>query len=350
MKVLELFSGIGGMRCGLTEALPNEELEFISVDVNEFCNKVYEESFGNGPLSLDICGISLDWFTNLGADVWTMSPPCQPYSRQGKGLGSKDERAAPLHHLIGILGQLENLPKLIIVENVKNFEESDSFQELKKVLETLNYDLFGYLLNPLYMGFPNSRLRFFLVAKLGSDSSIPVPFKILCNDPVYAEFDRIDTNRLRNPISDFLCQGHDDVTLRVPDSVLDKPAAFALDVVTRESLQCLCFTRSYRKYINGTGSVLLESKSNLVECLDEKFRPKFVHLKSMNELRGCLRYFCPLEAARLNGFHVNASDARWTLKFKDSCKGGIQYYRAVGNSLNPHVVAFLVKRHWSRPS
>lgn len=348
--VLELFSGIGGMRCGLCEAVGSAHaMEFTSIDLNEFCNKVYCESFKDSPLTADICALSVEWFEKLKADVWTMSPPCQPYSRQGKGLGSKDERARPLHHLISVIDRLVHAPKLIIVENVKNFEESDSFVELKTVLKRKGYSLYGYLLNPLYMGFPNSRLRFFLVAILDDKNSELV---IQCNDPSYPEFDRLEAiGWPQRTVGDFLCANHDQACgLEVPECILAKPASFAFDIVSKHSQQCLCFTRSYKKYISGTGSVLVNIEDPHVKSMvtetDEKQRPKFGNLKEMAELTGTLRYFCPLEAARLNGFNVNHDAANWSLRFRDACKGNIQYYRAVGNSLNPHVVAFLVKRHW----
>jgi hypothetical protein len=116
------------------------------------------------------------------------------------------------------------------------------------------------------------------------------------------------------------------------------------DVVAKASKQCLCFTRSYRKFINGTGSVLYEGAGDLVIGQDDMARPKF-EIDSMEKLDGTLRYFCPVEAARLNGFNVNDDACKWSLSFEDSCGGSIQYYRAIGNSLNPHVVAFVVKRH-----
>ena len=129
LTVLDLFSGIGGMRCGLMEALGDgaTDMKCVSLDLNVFCNEVYEESFGEAPHAMDITLLSLSWFEGIAADVWTMSPPCQPYTRQGHMKGSLDDRAKPLHHLIDVLGKIEKTPKLIIIENVKNFEISDSW-------------------------------------------------------------------------------------------------------------------------------------------------------------------------------------------------------------------------------
>ena len=338
MKVLELFSGIGGMRAGLT-LTSDEHHEFVPVDLNEGCNSIYKDSYGDKPLSLDIASLPVAWFTKIRADVWTMSPPCQPYTRQGNQRDSQDARAKPLTHLCAVLKQLDGLPKMIVLENVKNFELSDSFQELKSVLQDRGYSLYGYLLNPLYMGFPNSRLRFFLIAKL---DHVANSFHILTNDPQVPDYERISLKAFPDrPIGDFLCRPHscDGSKLQIPRSLLEKQSAFCFDIVSAESLQSLCFTRAYTQFVNGTGSVLYSGR---VSQMDEMKRPTF-QIQSMAELEGFLHYFCPLEAARLNGFSVNGKNTM--LQLREGCAGGKKYYKAVGNSLNPHVVASIVSRH-----
>ena len=345
LKVLELFSGIGGMRCGIKEGLSRkEQVSFKAVDVNRFCNDIYSNSYSDGDVEcLDISALSREWLEAVGADIWTMSPPCQPYTRQGNMQGSLDERARPLHHLIDVMRSMSgsNIPKLILIENVKNFEISDSFAELKQVLESLNYSLYGYFLNPLYMGFPNSRLRFFLVASLRDPLEQQIPFLIHTNDPNMKEYEFISTTSSERRISDFLCVDHTvetDARLTIPEGVLAKRAAMCFDVVSARSKQCLCFTRAYTKYINGTGSVLLTAEEK-ADSFDNMDRPIF-KIDSMQELHASLRYFCPLEAARLNGFKEGS------LKLPNGCQGGAQLYRAVGNAVNPDIVAFIVRRHF----
>jgi tRNA (cytosine38-C5)-methyltransferase len=343
VRVLELFSGIGGMRCGLTEGLgPSVQCSFISVDMNEFCNEVYRSSFGDKPLNRDICSIPLGWFEKLAASIWTMSPPCQPYTRQGNQEDADDDRAKPLTYITHeILAKLENLPKHIILENVKNFELSVSYRELVSVLSSRGYSMRGFLLNPLYMGFPNSRLRFFLAATWTGRGNSSVP--ILSNDPIQcSEYSQIATPvALTRRIGDFLCTNHTNGAYGVPRSILEKKAAFCFDVVSAKSRQCLCFTRAYTKYIDGTGSVLLGEE--FVDCdVDDMDRPILKNLTSMSELDGRIRYFCPAEAARLNGFSVNGIPGK-SLAFPTDCSGGKKFYRAVGNSLNPLVVAFIVR-------
>lgn len=53
-----------------------------------------------------------------------MSPPCQPYTRTGRTQGSKDNRSKSFTYLIGLLDQMKNPPKWMLIENVKGFEVS----------------------------------------------------------------------------------------------------------------------------------------------------------------------------------------------------------------------------------
>lgn len=329
MKVLELFSGIGGMRFGLSEAFDGgSDLKFTSVDLDQGCNEIYHSSFGGEtPMALDICSLSSEWFESLCADIWTISPPCQPYTRQGNMLDSLDPRAAPLLHVCGVLEALLSLPNCIIVENVKNFELGDSFAKLKSVLELRGYSLFGYFCNPLDFGFPNSRLRFFLVAVLDGKRTLYTCKTLTGSEP-------------RRPIGDFLCVAGDHSHLQIPKSTLEKQAAFCFDVVSPESLQSLCFTRAYTRFIDGTGSVLLTgTAANTPITHDAMQRPVFKDIQSMTELD--LRYFCPLEVARMQGFSISGEG----LVVKGGCKAEKKYYRALGNSLNPQIIARLVRLH-----
>ena len=62
-----------------------------------------------------------------GADVWCMSPPCQPHTRQhtNQHLESKDARSQSFLHLCQLLCDMDDeaLPKLILLENVVGFEK-----------------------------------------------------------------------------------------------------------------------------------------------------------------------------------------------------------------------------------
>ena len=101
------------------------------------------------------------------AEVWTLSPPCQPYTRKGKELHGDDPRAASFLHLLGLFTHLDehNLPRRVLVENVVGFERSGTRDELVKALESRGYAWREFQLSPHHLGVPYTRERYYLLAK-----------------------------------------------------------------------------------------------------------------------------------------------------------------------------------------
>lgn len=99
----------------------------------------------------------------LDVDTILMSPPCQPFTRNGLKCDIEDNRSCSFLHLLSILNDLhiEN----ILIENVKGFENS----KMRNILvETLNKSGFIYqefILSPSQFGIPNSRHRYYCLAK-----------------------------------------------------------------------------------------------------------------------------------------------------------------------------------------
>merc|ERR1712048_692275 len=103
--------------------------------------------------------------TESKIDILLMSPPCQPFTRQGKKLDDNDKRTKSFFYLLNeILPKL--LPKSIIIENVKNFEDSRTREKLIEFLEKYGYQFEEFLLSPLDLGVPYQRSRYFLVASM----------------------------------------------------------------------------------------------------------------------------------------------------------------------------------------
>ena len=98
-----------------------------------------------------------------------------------------------------------------------------------------------------------------------------------------------------------------------------------MDVVTPLSTNSTCFTKSYGHYAEGTGSILDVSASGR-EIFSGKDNLDFSKL----------RYFTPREISNLMGFPKNGFSfpSQYTTK---------QQYKLLGNSLNVHVVAKLIK-------
>lgn len=73
-------------------------------------------------LQRQIEALTLEYYDRVAADVWTMSPPCQPYTRVGLQQGSQDARSRSFLYLLDVLKQMVYRPRYILVENVKGFE------------------------------------------------------------------------------------------------------------------------------------------------------------------------------------------------------------------------------------
>ncbi|XP_062596598.1 tRNA (cytosine(38)-C(5))-methyltransferase-like [Saccostrea cucullata] len=165
MKVLELYSGIGGMHCAVKDSgIPHEVV--AAIDVNTTANKIYKHNFpGTKLMDCGIESLSAKKLDEMKIDMIMMSPPCQPFTRVGKKLDANDIRTSSFLHLLSLLPRLNNCPKYILIENVKGFEESDTCLKLRETLRECNFAYQEFLLSPLQFGIPNSRLRYYLIAK-----------------------------------------------------------------------------------------------------------------------------------------------------------------------------------------
>ena len=104
LRVLELFSGVGGMHsaCDVVSDVTNTEMSVIgAVDINTVSNEVYRHNHPSTPcLQRNITGLTPQYLRSLSPDLILMSPPCQPHTRQGKQL---DRQVSGGHHQIFLL-------------------------------------------------------------------------------------------------------------------------------------------------------------------------------------------------------------------------------------------------------
>ncbi|XP_073857250.1 tRNA (cytosine(38)-C(5))-methyltransferase isoform X14 [Macaca fascicularis] len=126
LRVLELYSGVGGMHHALREScIPAQVV--AAVDVNTVANEVYKYNFPHTQLlAKTIEGITLEEFDRLSFDMILMSPPCQPFTRIGRQGDMTDSRTNSFLYILNILPRLQKLPKYILLENVKGFEVSST--------------------------------------------------------------------------------------------------------------------------------------------------------------------------------------------------------------------------------
>ncbi|XP_031156004.1 tRNA (cytosine(38)-C(5))-methyltransferase isoform X2 [Sander lucioperca] len=171
-RVLELYSGIGGMHYALKESgIPAQVV--AAIDINTTANQIYGHNFPDTALwNKTIEGISLEDFNKLSIDMILMSPPCQPFTRLGLQGDVADLRTKSFLYILDLLPRLRRLPRFILLENVKGFESSSARERLVKTLVECGYTFHEIMVSPTSVGMPNSRLRYFLIAKISTENFI----------------------------------------------------------------------------------------------------------------------------------------------------------------------------------
>ena len=360
IRVLELFSGIGGMHYALSQTkdiLTQEQFDYTvvaAIDISDVANKVYKHNFSKTDhFGSNICGLTAEKLNKWKIEAIFMSPPCQPFTRQGHQKDLKDPRTEPLKHLIDILPKIETL-KYILLENVKGFETSDACELLIKTLVEHSFDIKSFLLSPTQLGVPNSRLRYYLIAKKNNSATASIENKSEQTE-IITDVKQVDNalpiikdkflkNVQPNTLETYLHWNQNCDKLLLPDKVLSKYGE-VLDIVKPTDRNCCCFTKSYGKYVEGTGSVIQQAGDlddvylRAKKC--DKSSDEYVEI--LKELK--LRYLHPYEIAELLGFPVKrtASDLNQdTFEFPPDYDDRIIHcYRVLGNSLNVKVVSFL---------
>lgn len=183
MRFVDLFAGLGGFHIALKRL--GHECVFAS-EIDDELRSLYIQNFPEAERKTfgDIrqCRDEVPLHEILCAGF-----PCQPFSKSGSRLGMNDKVQGTLFDEIVHVLHRRRSP-YVILENVGNFERHDkgrTWRSVRKKLEALGYDVRGTehitsggpgLISPHHFGFPHSRERFFIVAKLGNlpENSFPL--------------------------------------------------------------------------------------------------------------------------------------------------------------------------------
>ena len=157
LQVLELFAGIGGVA-----TVVGSDRIAAAIDISNDARRVYQANHSSPYHAREIDSITDSQFRQWSADLWWLSPPCQPYSRRGRGRDWLDTRTSALRRVMGALNVCQ--PSHIALENVSGFENSEAFDWLRRWLDKSGYQWQTLPLCPTAMGWPNRRPRFYLLA------------------------------------------------------------------------------------------------------------------------------------------------------------------------------------------
>ena len=188
IRLIELFAGVGSQAMALKRLGANFE-HYRVVEFEKYAIKSYNAIHGTNFEPMDITKI-------IGSDlgisdtdkycyIMTYSFPCQDLSVAGKQKGmtkGSGTRSGLLWEVERLLNEVENLPQVLLMENVpqvhgkKNMED---FQRWIDFLESKGYSNYWQDLNAKNYGVAQNRNRCFMVSILGDYSfKFPEPIEL----------------------------------------------------------------------------------------------------------------------------------------------------------------------------
>ncbi len=160
MRVVDLFSGCGGMSLGFEQAGFKIVGAFDNWDP---AVTIYKKNFKHPifkvDLSQDDASLAVE---KLKPDLIAGGPPCQDYSIAGKRtLGKRANLTIRFAEIVTTVR-----PTWVIFENVYNIERFSTLPKMKKMLSDAGYGYSSMVLDASRCGAPQKRQRYILVGKL----------------------------------------------------------------------------------------------------------------------------------------------------------------------------------------
>jgi DNA-cytosine methyltransferase len=158
LKVLDLFSGIGGFALGLDSTGFFETVKFVEKD--KYCQKVLRKNFPNIPIEEDIKNVEGKEYS---ADVVVGGFPCQPFSVAGKQKGTNDDRYL-WPEMLRLIREIK--PEFVIGENVQgiiNLQNGMVLRQVQDQLESEGFEVQCFLIPASGIGAWHQRYRVWIV-------------------------------------------------------------------------------------------------------------------------------------------------------------------------------------------
>lgn len=173
-KLLDLFSGCGGMTLGFSDPRFAGGFESVfAIDHDKAATGSYALNFG----SHSVCGDIEEWVGKRRkipkADIVIGGPPCQGFSLLNKSRNGDARRALwqPYMDLVAECGA-----SVFVIENVQGLLNSPEHSEIVLRAKELGFLTTGALLNAADYGAPQTRIRAFILGwKKEFGFSVPFP-------------------------------------------------------------------------------------------------------------------------------------------------------------------------------
>ena len=323
MKIIDLFSGIGGFSLGFQKAgYQFTEHYFSEIDKHAIAN--YKYNFPHAKHIGDITTLHGGDFTDI--DIITFGSPCVDFSLAGKRAGLKGAKSSLIEYAIALIAHIR--PGIFIWENVKGAFSSNAGADFWAIIQTLanigGYRLEFQLLNTNWL-LPQNRERIYLIGHLAG-RSIPGVFPIGEND--FPSTEKTES-QLQAPISTTLKASG---AMRPDDTYIIPKVAATLT------------GGGHSGGLHSDMTVIRQLKRGKNKGADLKICPTISsNAFQENNLLNGVRRLTEIECERLQGFPDN-----WT-QYGDY--NGIikpiaktQRYKLIGNAVTVDIVELIAKR------
>ena len=268
IRHIELFAGVGSQAMALRDLGADFE-HYRVVEFDKYAIKSYNAIHGTDFEPMDITKI-------IGSDlgitdtdkycyIMTYSFPCQDLSVAGKQRGmtkGSGTRSGLLWEVERLLNEVDNLPQVLLMENVPQVHSKANMPDFQKwidFLESKGYSNYWQDLNAKNYGVAQNRNRCFMVSILGDytyDFPNPIPLEKTMKDYLEDEVDGkyyinnekaqkliqklIDNGTLENTILDRQTDRQTDVALteQSANQQKEKSQTVSRQGMTQESVIC----------------------------------------------------------------------------------------------------------------
>lgn len=188
-KVLDLFSGAGGLSLGFCGGSDRDFSPVLALDNDEWAVATYEANFGCHAIEADV----EQWCTRgdvPAADVVVGGPPCQGFSLLNKKRKGDERRAlwSPFLDAVKYSGA-----RIFVMENVAELSRSPEIQSIEERAKELGFRLVYDVLNAADYGAPQTRRRTVII---GWDPKL-VPHGVRLPKPTHARPDALKDGQQR---------------------------------------------------------------------------------------------------------------------------------------------------------
>lgn len=168
MKVVDLFSGCGGLSLGFQ----NAGMDIVAAFDNwPAATWVYNINFNHPIYTLDLSDEqkAAEQIKKYNPDMIIGGPPCQDFS--SAGLRNEDNGRGNLTVSYATIISIIK-PQWFVMENVSTITKTNKLAKAIEIFKEAGYGLTQTVLNAALCGVPQKRKRFFMIGKMGGEDDM----------------------------------------------------------------------------------------------------------------------------------------------------------------------------------